>query len=144
MNSPYTGTTRTDGRMNGNNPDAGREGAVEAGRRMPTDYEVTAAQRRALRETASNIAARTREYLPAEYAVGAEVTAGSDGARATVAVRPPVGNPVSAGFEPGEDDPEPASISDDERGEVARGLAASAALQVKRALAEQDIDPVAR
>jgi hypothetical protein len=126
--------------MNGNNPDAGRDGTVAAGRRMREDYEVSGARRRELRDVATRIAARTREYLPSEYAVGAEVTAGSDGARATIAVQPPVGNPVSAGYEPDDDDAVPA----EEREEVARGLAASAALQVKRALEGEDVEPVAR
>lgn len=128
--------------MNGNNPYAGPDGTVEAGRRAPPD--VTADQRRALRATASRIAARTREFLPGEYTVGAEVTAGAEGARATVAVQPPVGNPVTAGFEPELDGPPEAPMPDEDRDEVARGLAASAALQVKRALEDHDVDPVAR
>jgi len=62
----------------------------------------------------------------------------------TVAVRPPVGNPVSAGFTPefenlADDD----LISDEDREEVARGLAASAALQVKAALGD-DVPRTAR
>jgi len=131
--------------MNGNNPDAGRQEVVAAGQRMSGDYEVTAAQRRALRDAASRIAARTREYLPEEYAVGAEVTTGADGARATVAVQPPVGNPVTAGFEPDDDfDPDPVSMPAEDRQDVAQGLAASAALQVKHALDGEDVDPVAR
>lgn len=130
--------------MDGNNPDAGRSGTVEAGRRMPADYEVTAAQRRTLRATAARIAAQTREYLPSEYAVGAEVTAGANGARATVAVRPPAGNPVTAGFEPGTEADTDSPMPDDDRAEVARGLAASAALQVKQALADRTVAPVAR
>lgn len=129
--------------MNGNNPDAGREGTVDAGRRMAADYEVPATRRRALRAAAADVAARTREYLPAEYTVGAEVTASADGARATVAVRPPVGNPVTAAFAPGADGAD-GTPADDDHAEVARGLAASAALQVKRALDGEHVTPVAR
>ncbi|MFB6219208.1 MAG: DUF5811 family protein [Halobacteriaceae archaeon] len=128
--------------MNGNTPYAGPDGTVEAGRRAPP--ELSADQRRALRATATRIAARTREYLPGEYTVGAEVTAGADGARATVAVQPPIGNPVTAGFEPEADGHAEPPMPDEDRDEVARGLAASAALQVKQALDDREIDPVAR
>jgi hypothetical protein len=130
--------------MNGNNPDAGREETVDAGRRMAADYEVTDAQRRALRTAASRVAARTREYLPGEYAVGAEVTAGADGARATVAVQPPVGSPVTAGLEPEFDGGSPEAPVSDDPTEVARCLAASAALQVKQIFDDENVAPVAR
>lgn len=119
--------------MNGNTPYAGRNDVVEAGKRMDTDVpEVRPDRRRALHASVRDIAARTREYLPDEYIVGSEVQGGVNGLRATVAVRPPVGNPVTAGFEP---DPETdADLDEDELAEVARGLAASAALQVKQTL----------
>jgi hypothetical protein len=102
---------------------------------MSTDVaEVTAEQRAALRAGATDIADRTREYLPDEFTVGAEVTNGVAGPKVTVAVRPPVGNPVRAGFEPEFDGDE--ELGDDELTEVAQGLAAGAALQVKIAVGD--------
>jgi len=122
--------------MNGNTPYAGPD-ATEP-------VELSVAQRRALRESLSRIAARTREFLPDEYVVGSEVNDGANGPQATVAVRPPVGKPVSAGFTPDVDDDDTDLIPATERDEVARGLAASAALQVKIALAQADVEPPAR
>jgi hypothetical protein len=128
--------------MNGNTPYAGRDDVVEAGKRMPADVpESTPEQRAAMRADASDIAARTRSYLPDEYTVGSEVTSGAAGPKVTVAVRPPVGNPVRAGFEPEFDGD--VELDDEERTEVARGLAAGAALQVKLAVGE-DADLAAR
>ncbi len=128
--------------MNGNTPYAGRDDTVEAGKRMSTDVsEVTPEQRAALRADASDIADRTREYLPDEFTVGSEVTSGVAGPKVTVAVRPPIGNPVRAGFEPEFDGDE--NIDDEELTEVAQGLAAGAALQVKIAVGE-DADLAAR
>ncbi|GAA0647478.1 DUF5811 family protein [Salarchaeum japonicum] len=121
--------------MNGNTPYAGPN---------TPDVTLSSAQHRALRESLSRIASRTREFLPDEYTVGSEVNQGSNGPQATVAVRPPVGNPVSAGFTPDFDEGDTELIPPSERDEVARGLAASAALQVKAALANADIDPPAR
>ncbi|QDX40498.1 DUF5811 family protein [Salarchaeum sp. JOR-1] len=121
--------------MNGNTPYAGPN---------TPDVALSSAQHRALRESLSRIASRTREFLPDEYTVGSEVNQGSNGPQATVAVRPPVGNPVSAGFTPDFDEGDADLIPPAERDEVARGLAASAALQVKVALANADIDPPAR
>lgn len=106
--------------------------------------ELSTSQRRALRESLSRIAARTREFLPDEYVVGSEVNQGSNGPQATVAVRPPIGNPVSAGFTPEFEEADTDLIPAAERDEVARGLAASAALQVKYALDDADVDPPAR
>lgn len=117
--------------MHRNTPDAGQG-----------DAELTTSQRRELRAGLASIAARTREFLPDEYVVGSEIANGHAGVRATVAVQPPAGNPVSAGFEPdfsADDDP----ISADDREEVARGLAASAALQVKQAVGD-DVEQTAR
>jgi len=124
--------------MNGNTPYAGptRGGDPEAA--------LTPEQRRTLRDSLALIAARTREYLPDEYVVGAEIGRSRDGAQATVAVRPPAGNPVSAGFTPEFDDAGDDLVSAEERAEVARGLAASAALQVKQAFKTRSDDPVAR
>jgi hypothetical protein len=105
--------------------------------------ELTTSQRRALRAGLANIAARTREFLPDEYVVGSEIASGRAGVRATVAVHPPAGNPVSAGFEPDFSTDEDAPISAADREEVARGLAASAALQVKQAVGD-DVEQTAR
>lgn len=128
--------------MNGNTPYAGVQGGDAGGNDAP---EITAGQRKALQASIGAIASRTRDFLPDEYVVGSEVSTSSDGPRVTVAVRPPVGNPVSAGFEPdfdGEDDD--ALIPAEERDEVARGLAASAALQVKGAVGDGDVTPTAK
>ncbi len=121
--------------MNGNTPYAGLPGVTGAGQRAAADVpELTGEQRRALSREVSRIAARTRELLPSEYAVDSGVSAGVSGPQATVAVRPPVGHAVSAGFSP---DLEGSQLVDpDRREEVARGLAASAALQVKRAMGD--------
>lgn len=121
--------------MNGNTPYAGRDDVTDAGQRMTADVpDVTPEQRAALRAHASDIADRTRRYLPGEFTVGAEVTSGVGGPRATVAVRPPIGNPVTAGFEPEFDGD--SDLDEDERTEVAQGLAAGAALQMKQAIGE--------
>ncbi len=121
--------------MNGNTPYAGLPGVTRAGRRAAADVpELTGEQRRALAREVSRIAARTRELLPSEYAVDSGISTGVSGPQATVAVRPPVGHAVSAGLSP---DLEGSQLVDpDHREEVARGLAASAALQVKRAMSD--------
>lgn len=129
--------------MYGNTPYAGSpgvEGTPEFGDGEPP--ELTGDQRRVLQEGVADIAAITREFLPEEYVVGGRVQAGSNGIQVTVAVQPPIGNPVSAGFEPQfdvDDDPIPSG----DRREVARGLAASAALQVKQAM-DGDVPQAAR
>lgn len=94
---------------------------------------LTAEERKLLRKELSNVAARTREFLPAEFIVGSELSKGNDGPRATVAVQPPVGSVVSADYSPDGE----INIDDAEREDIATGLAASAALQVKAALSEQ-------
>jgi len=131
--------------MNGNTPYAGTPGITQAGKRATADLpELTRDQKRTLRQDVSRIAARTREYLPSEYVVDSEISHGSGGPQVTVAVRPPVGHPVSAGFTPDEDDLDGEDlIAAEDRNEVARGLAASAALQVKQALGENS-RPTAR
>jgi hypothetical protein len=101
--------------------------------------DLTPDQRRALRRDLSSVAARTRELLPDEFVVGSEITQDSNGPRATVAVQPPVGSVVSTDYAPGE---EP-DIDDAERDDLAMGLAASAALQVKRAMPDNP-SPTAR
>lgn len=126
--------------MHGNTPYAGNAGIDEP-------VEMTAAQRRALRSSTTRIAARTREFLPDEYVVGSEISTGMNGGpQVTVAVRPPIGNPVSAGFEPdfADGEGEDVLIPADEREEVARGLAASAALQVKQAIGDEDVAAAAK
>ncbi|WP_254531854.1 DUF5811 family protein [Natrinema gelatinilyticum] len=124
--------------MNGNTPYAGLPGETGAGQRAAADVpDLSSAQKRLLHRDVSRIAARTREFLPNEYIVDADVSTSLTGPQVTVAVRPPVGHPVSAGFTP---DLEEAAteevITADERDEVARGLAASAALQVKQAVSD--------
>ena len=103
--------------------------------------DLSAADRRALQARVSTVAARTRTFLPDEYVVGSSVGTGSDGVRVTVSVRPPIGNPVSAGFDPDLDAED--LIPTEDVDEVARGLAASAALQVKRAMGD-DVAQTAR
>jgi hypothetical protein len=105
----------------------------------PADRELTAEQRRTLRHDLSSVAARTRELLPGEFVVGSEITRGSDGPLATVAVQPPVGSVVSADYTPDGD----VTIGDTECEDLAMGLAASAALQVKQALPD-DPTPAAQ
>jgi hypothetical protein len=127
--------------MNGNTPYAGAPGVVGAG--QPTaDVELTAAERRSLRRAVSAIVSRTESYLPDGYAVGSELSYGANGPQATVAVQPPAGRPVSAGFAPDAADTE-AGLSEEDCDEVARGLAASAALQVMNAVGD-DVTPTAR
>ena len=130
--------------MNGNTPYAGLPGETNAGQRAAADLpKLSRTQKRLLNRDVSRIAALTREFLPDEYVVDADVSTGISGPRVTVAVRPPVGHPVSAGFSPDMDDVTDEVIGDDERAEVARGLAASAALQVKQAV-DDDITPTAK
>ncbi len=90
--------------------------------------------RQSLRRDLESVAARTRELLPGEFVVGSEISAGASGPQATVAVQPPVGSVVSADYTPDLDDG--VAIGDAERRDIALGLAASAALQVKRSFPE--------
>jgi hypothetical protein len=101
--------------------------------------ELTADQRKAIRRDLSTVAARTRELLPSEFVVGSEITQGTSGPRATVAVQPPVGSVVSADYTI-EDD---ITIEEAEREDLAMGLAASAALQMKQAMPD-DPSPTAQ
>lgn len=132
--------------MNGNNPYAGSPDVSPAGRRAQSDVpELTPEQKRALQEGVAAIAARIREYLPAEYTVGSDLSTGYDGIEATVAVHPPIGHAVSADFAPnpeafGTDD---GPISEEDLEEVAQGLAAGAALQVKQVM-EGQVEPTGR
>ncbi|WP_440770838.1 DUF5811 family protein [Natronorubrum sp. DTA28] len=123
--------------MNGNTPYAGLPGETGAGQRAAADVpNLSRDQKRLLHRDVSRIAARTREFLPSEYVVDSDVSSGMTGPQVTVAVRPPVGHAVSAGFTPDLEDVAAGEevITADERSEVARGLAASAALQVKQAV----------
>ena len=130
--------------MNGNTPYAGVPGVTEAGQRANTDVpELSVAQKEALRNSIADIAARTRQFLPDEYVVGATVADAGNGPEAQVSVQPPVGHPVSAGFRPNAEDFDGDELDTHEEGEVARGLAASAALQVKQAMGDE-ITPTAR
>lgn len=130
--------------MNGNTPYAGTPGVAEAGHRTNADVpELSPEQKESLRSSVAAIAARTRDFLPDEYVVGSQVSDDSNGPQAHVAVQPPVGHPVSAGFQPDAEDFDGDDLIAHEESEVARGLAASAALQVKQAMGD-DITPTAR
>ena len=125
--------------MNGNNPYAGAPGVTNAGE--PAAVDLSPEQERQLRRTVAGIVTRTESYLPDSYAVGSELSIGAEGLQATVAVNPPAGHPVSAGFTPDVDELE-AGIADADANEVAKGLAASAAVQVMNAVG--DVTPTAR
>jgi hypothetical protein len=128
--------------MNGNNPYAGAPGVVGAGQ-PSQDVELSPEQLHALRRAVAGIVAETRTYLPDGYAIGSQLSQGADGPMATVAVEPPVGHAVSAGFSPDLEDLD-TGLSDADREEVARGLAASAALQVMTAVGDDEFVPTAR
>lgn len=113
-------------------------GNTSFGDEQPT-IELDAEQRRTLRRDLSTVVARTQELLPSEFAVASEITQQADGPHATVAVQPPVGSPVSADYTP-EDS---VAIDDAEREDLATGLAASAALQMKQAMPD-DPSPTAQ
>ncbi|MFP8890940.1 DUF5811 family protein [Natrialbaceae archaeon A-CW2] len=130
--------------MNGNTPYAGLPGVTQAGQRAAADVpELSLEQKRTLQRNVSQIAARTREFLPNEYIVDSDVADGVAGPQALVAVQPPIGHPVSANFTPNLEAAPEDVIESDERNEVARGLAASAALQVKQAV-KNGVTPTAR
>lgn len=84
--------------------------------------ELTPDQRRVLRQDGAAVAARARRLLPDEFVVGSELIEHPNGVQATVAVRPPGGAVVSAGFSLGE-------LEDHD--DVAREIAAGAALEAK-------------
>ncbi|ADB62224.1 hypothetical protein HTZ84_19810 [Haloterrigena sp. SYSU A558-1] len=132
--------------MNGNTPYAGLPGETGAGQRAAADVpDLSRTQKRSLHRDVSRIAARTRDFLPDEYVVDSEVSQSMTGPQVTVAVRPPIGHAVSAGFTPDLEEVAAgdAVITADERDEVARGLAASAALQVKQAISD-NVTPTAK
>ncbi|MFB6254348.1 MAG: DUF5811 family protein [Halobacteriaceae archaeon] len=129
--------------MNGNDPYRGSQDLLDAGERASEDIpEMSSEQRSALRESVDDIVAKTKTFLPDEYIVGSEIESGINGLTVTVAVQPPVGNPVTAGFEPDISD-QSGKVTIDDGNEVARGLAASAAFQVKQAV-NDDFTPVAK
>jgi len=131
--------------MNGNTPYAGQPGTTQAGKRTSADLvELSSEEKRRFRQDVSTIAARTRDFLPDEYAIDSDISHSAGGPQARVAVQPPVGHPVTAGFTPDEEDFDAENVVDEEDvAEVARGLAASAALQVKQAVAD-NVTPTAR
>lgn len=101
--------------------------------------ELSPEQRKHLRRDLSTVAARTRELLPGEFVVGSELMSGSNGPQATVAVQPPVGGIVSANCTLDDE----LGIDETQCEDLAVGLAASAALQVKQAQKDND-SPIAR
>jgi hypothetical protein len=111
--------------MHGNTPYAGPAGDPDSDP-APADVET-------LRTEVAALTARTRALLPDEFAVGSELRSGTDSPHARVAVQPPIGNVVSTGIDVG--------ASEEKRDELAVELAASAAVQVKRAL--DDVAPTA-
>ena len=84
--------------------------------------ELTTKQRRQLRAGGTAVAARTRELLPKGFVIGAELIDGHDGVQAAIAVRPPNGTVVSAGFRLSEFD-------DGDTDDIAQQIAAGAALE---------------
>ena len=119
--------------MNGNTPFAGRPGVEPAGRSVDEGAALSTEQKQLLRRELARIASRTRSYLPDEYVVGSELIDSTGGPQATVAVQPPLGYPVSADVAPDFDAPE-GIVSDEERAELARDLAARAVYQVMSAV----------
>jgi hypothetical protein len=115
--------------MYGNSPLGGDDSAAP---------ELSPAERKALRRDLSSVAARTRELLPGDFVVGSELSESPNGPQARIAVQPPIGAAVSAGYAP---DDSNHRIDDDEREDLATGLAASAALQVKQAYPADDAPP---
>lgn len=110
--------------MHGNTPHAG-----------PPDAEPSPERRRALRRELVDVATSTRDLLSDEFVVGGEISDDEGALHATVAVQPPAGSVVSAGFEP-----ETSDSADVES--LAQDLAAGAVLEAKHAA--QDVDRAAR
>jgi hypothetical protein len=127
--------------MNGNYPGAGAGMGIDT--QSTADVELSGGQKQALRHAVAAIVAETESYLPDGYHVGSELQDG--GPTATVAVDPPAGHPVTAGYTPDIDDLDEveAGLDDETQREVAQGLAASAVLQVMDAVGD-GITPTAR
>ena len=125
--------------MNGNYTGSG--GQPVGGSQSTTAKELSAGQKDALRHAVAGIVDETQSYLPEGYQVGSELATAS-GATATVAVDPPAGHPVTAGYSP---DPEELSdgLDAETQREVAQGLAASAVMQVMDAVGD-GITPTGR
>lgn len=120
--------------MNGNYPGSG------AGVVGQSEVELSRGQKRELRHAVAAIVSETESYLPEGYHVGSELQDG--GPAATVAVDPPAGHPVTAGYTPDVEELE-AGLDAETQREVAQGLAASAVLQVMDAVGD-GITPTAR
>lgn len=125
--------------MNGNYTGAG--GTPVGGAQSTSAEELTMGQKDALRHAVAGIVAETQSYLPEGYQVGSELTYGG-GATARVAVDPPAGHPVTAGYSPDPEELE-SGLDSDTQQEVAQGLAASAVMQVMEAVGD-GITPTAR
>lgn len=125
--------------MNGNYTGSG--GQPVGGGHTPTVDELSAGQKDALRHAVAGIVAETESYLPEGYQVGSELATAS-GATATVAVDPPAGHPVTAGYSPDPDELDGGLDVETQR-EVAQGLAASAVMQVMNAVGD-GITPTGR
>ncbi len=125
--------------MNGNYPGSGGEVAVSGQSTAADDLSV--GQKQALRHAVAGIVAETQSYLPEGYQVGSELQYGG-GPTATVAVDPPAGHPVTAGYSPDVDELD-AGLDAETQREVAQGLAASAVLQVMNAVGDS-ITPTGR
>lgn len=110
--------------MHGNTPHAG-----------PADAEPTPESRRALRRELVDVATSTRDLLSDEFVVGGEISDDDGALHATVAVQPPAGSVVSAGFEP--DGPDADDVES-----LAADLAAGAVLEAKHAA--RDVQRTAR
>lgn len=104
--------------MHGNAPHAGS-----------SDDESTPESRRALRRDLVNVASTTRALLSDDFVVGTEIAGDNGGLQARIAVQPPVGSVISAGFEHEDDDFDTAEA-------LAQELAAGAVLEAKHATQE--------
>jgi hypothetical protein len=110
--------------MHGNTPYAGKQSEAE---------DLSADEVELLRSDLRALAERTRSLLPDEFVVGSEIRDGSEGPRATVAVQPPIGQPVTSGLA--------IDSTTEERDALVHELAAGAAIQVKHAI--DDVSPTA-
>ena len=108
----------------------------------PVRVDLTDTEAQHLREAVAGIVAATQMYLPEGFVVGSELVAGQDGPAAMVAVHPPAGPPISAGFTPDADELA-SGLTPDATEEVAKRLAANAAHQAMLAVGD-DLIPTAR